>query len=156
MEPNSDNQNDWQYCRPGVVGQLVRHLQSRRKAVVVQRRMVAAVLLIMAAFSSYYFVGVLPSAEPNYGGIVCSSVQELGQEYSAGTMDSEQAARVRAHLAQCEDCRQWMKAMAPISTGQADSTATASPNSFARLEPAAARPVIEEKRGRSSFLASLD
>ena len=148
MEPNGDNQNDWHSCRPGMVGQLVRNLQSRRQALIVQRRMVAAVLLMMAAFSSYYFVGVLPSAEPNYGGIVCSRVRELGQEYMAGTMDSAEAARVHAHLAQCEDCQQWIKAMMPTSTDQADSTATASRNSFARLE--------EEKKGRSSFLASID
>ena len=144
MEPNSDNQNDWQSCRPGEVSRLVRHLQVRRKAVVVQRRKVAAVLLMMAVFSSYYFVGVLPSAEPNYGGIVCSKVKEFEQAYMAGTLDSAEIARVDAHLAQCGHCRQWQQDMMRKSTGQADSSkATASPNSFARLERDSTRPVLD-------------
>ena len=105
--------------------------------------MVAAVLLVMAAFSGYYFVGVLPSAEPNYGGIVCSKVRELGQKNALGTMDSEETARVHAHLARCENCRQWMQEMMPKPAGQAGTTATASPDSFARLEDDSARPVLE-------------
>lgn len=143
MEPKIDNQNDWQPCRPGEVGQMVRHLQVRRDAVVVQQRMVATALLMIAAFSGYYFVGVLPDAEPNFGGIVCSKVHELGQLYGTETLDSADAARVRAHLAQCGQCRQWMKAMMPKATDQADSTATSSPGRVARLERELDRLVLD-------------
>ena len=115
MEPTTNTDGEWQPCPPGEVGHLVRRLKARESAVVVRRRMIAAVVLLMAAFTGYYFMGVLPGAEPNYGGIVCSAVQELAAEYRAGKLDAETADRIHAHLAECDQCQQWMGKSMPAA-----------------------------------------
>lgn len=115
MEPITNTDGEWQPCRTGEVGHLVRRLKARESAVVVQRRMIAVVVLLIAAFTGYYFMGVLPEAESNFGGIVCSTVKKLAPEYMAGELDAEQADRIRAHLAKCDQCREWMRNSMPAA-----------------------------------------
>jgi len=116
MNQNNENHNEWQACPPGEVGRLVDGLQDRRRALAAQRRTVAAALLLMMAFTGYYFVGVLPNAEPNYGGIVCSRLQELAPQYLAGTLDAETSGRIDVHQQHCKHCRNKLNAMSMNST----------------------------------------
>ena len=111
MNQNNENHNEWQACRPGEVGRLVDGLQGRNRALAGQRRMVAAVLLLVTAFTGYYFVGVLPNANPNYGGIACSRLLELAPQFMAGTLDAEASSRVETHLTHCKHCQNKLKAM---------------------------------------------
>ena len=118
MSLNDEHHNEWQACPPGEVGRLVHRLQDRHRALATQRRMVAAVLLLMTACTGYYFVGVLPNAEPNYGGIVCSRLHELAPQYMAKTLNADTSGRIQLHLAHCKSCRDKLNEMSMNSASR--------------------------------------
>ena len=124
MNQNNENHDEWQACPPGEVGRLVDGLQDRNRSLAVQRRMVAAALLLMTAFTGYYFVGVLPNAEPNYGGIVCSHLMELAPQFLAGTLDAEASSRIETHRKHCKHCDDKLGAMESKSMSQSASRVT--------------------------------
>jgi hypothetical protein len=148
MNQNNENHNEWQACPPGEVGRLVDGLQNRNRALATQRRMVAAALLLMTAFTGYYFVGVLPNAEPNYGGIVCSRLMELAPQFMAGTLDAEASSWVKTHLAHCKHCRNTLQAMDSKSMPRSASRVT-----LRRVEIAV---TAHNHDGMTEAFASLD
>jgi hypothetical protein len=118
MNQNNENHNEWQACPPGEVGRLVDGLLNRNRALAAQRRTVAAVLLLMTAFTGYYFVGVLPNSDPNYGGIVCSRLMELAPQFLAGTLDAETSGRINVHRKHCKHCDDKLNAMSMSSASR--------------------------------------
>jgi hypothetical protein len=100
---------------------LANRLQGHRRAVARQQRIVTGLLVLLLAVTGYYFVGVLPHAEPNFGGIVCSELHDLMPQYLAKQLDAATSARIDEHLRHCKTCRGAMESMAPGSRPVSDS-----------------------------------
>ena len=109
-------QDNWTECRPGTLG----HYAIREKRQILKRRLIVAgsvaSVCLMVALTWNVFVhpttdnsnpGV--SKEPNYGGIVCSSVKAVAKAHLAGTLDAETSQKIGLHLQECPRCRAFME-----------------------------------------------
>ena len=81
-------------------------------------------MLMMVLFSGFFVMGILPQAERNDGGIVCSKVQQFAEKFLTGELDAELAGKIRAHLKTCPQCRRRMEEFGMNSAPQ-QTTATA-------------------------------
>lgn len=106
MSSDNKTQHEWPACPPGEVSRLASRLQGHRRAAARRQRIVAGLLVLLMAFSGYYFVGVLPQAKPNFGGIACSEVHDLMPQYLAQQLDAATSAHIDEHLQHCRKCRQ--------------------------------------------------
>lgn len=136
-EPAEDTSTRWTQCPPGEISGMVHSL--KRKARLKRGRQVGALgaLLVVSGIALWLWTPpvnqpLVPQAavprqrpgQPNYGGIVCSSVIEQAKPFLAGSLDEVTSARIRNHLARCPHCRDEIER---IRREMKMSTATAEP-----------------------------
>jgi hypothetical protein len=125
MESPKNSPDQWDACQSGEVRQLVDALKKRRRVRTMQRGGGVALLLMMVLFSSFFVMGILPQAERNDGGIVCSKVQQFAEKFRAGDLDAELADKIRAHLKTCPQCQKRMEEFGMNSAPQQTTTTAA-------------------------------
>jgi hypothetical protein len=93
----------WEPCPPGEFARLSRKLRARR-----QRRtflQAAALTAITAATGGAAWLALRPDPMPtNPGGISCSEVRRLGDDYQSGKITGCLREQIRTHLTQCPEC----------------------------------------------------
>ncbi len=113
--PSSTEEIAWDACPQGEIQGMVKSLELQRK----NRRLQNAafiggammVLLAVGMWLEPQFAG--EPKEPNFGGIVCSKVQENLQAYLAKTIDPSLAEKIQLHLAECPHCQEKLEMMQP-------------------------------------------
>lgn len=65
-------------------------------------------MLAVVVMIGVYAVPQLGLAEPDFGGIVCTDVRSVADEYVSGRLDGGTAARIDAHVEACHHCRQFL------------------------------------------------
>lgn len=105
-ETPEQNDQQWQPCPAGEVAGLVKNLRQRRRSRRLQTMSVAVCGLAVAGLIGLYAVPHPLLVEPSFGGVSCSEVKELADEYIAGRLDSETRAHIDEHLRACDRCQQ--------------------------------------------------
>ena len=121
MTTHENRQSSWKECGPGTLGIYA----NRQKSRILKGRMVGAgsvasiCLLVALAWNTLLpqtTVNTKPktSMEPNYGGIVCSSVKAVAKAHLAGTLDTETNQKIELHLQECLLCRAYMEQLGNV------------------------------------------
>ena len=116
MTTTENRRDSWTECGPGTLGIYA----NRQKSRILKQRLVGVggvasiCLLALLAWNSFMpGTTVKPntktSMEPNYGGIVCSSVKAVANAHLAGTLDAETSQKIELHLQECPLCRAFME-----------------------------------------------
>lgn len=90
-------------------------LQQRRRRQQFKKVSAGVVCLAVMLLAGLYALPQLSPAEPSFGGIVCSDVQQMADDYIAGHIDEVTAARIDAHLKACDHCREMMSSLQETS-----------------------------------------
>ncbi|MEX0704594.1 MAG: zf-HC2 domain-containing protein [Planctomycetales bacterium] len=96
--------DDWPPCESGEIRSMVDRVRMRRRNRITLTGACAALLLVAFGFFGAWSSGLLPPTEPSFGGVACSEVRRLGEQYMMGTLDEATAWKIRAHLEQCPEC----------------------------------------------------
>lgn len=110
MTTPPDNQKEWRDCEPGELQSLANQL--RRDAS--QRRSLRAAVPIALALCLLIGVGLFSAfipSEPDYGGIACSDVKKLSDDFVNGLLREADAARIKLHLKKCEPCQRYIETL---------------------------------------------
>lgn len=110
MTDQQDSQQ-WQPCPPGEVGNLVARLRRTRRQDRLQKAAAGLVCVAIVAVAGLYAIPRFGRSEPTYGGIACSEVQELAEQYMAGQLDEDRLGQIDVHLEACEHCQQFVARM---------------------------------------------
>ncbi len=105
MQSDNPVEKEWAPCQQGEVGQLVQNLKQRRRARSIQRGAAVTTLLMMVGFAGYYFAGLAPRGDMNFGGIACHEVMDLADRFLNDSLAPDTTTRIRSHLAQCAACQ---------------------------------------------------
>ncbi|MBL4885276.1 MAG: hypothetical protein JKY95_12165 [Planctomycetaceae bacterium] len=101
----STSHSEWTDCQGGEISGLVQKLQNQRavsrRTQITQSLTIAVGLLVAVGLGTL----MLPSGEPNYGGIVCTDVIKNGEGYVLHKLEPELADRIKVHIDQCEYCQ---------------------------------------------------
>jgi hypothetical protein len=99
----------WTPCPPGQLEQLAGRLRQRRR----RRRWVHSSALATAtiALAAAAVLWMLPRGESRYGGMTCSEVIGVAEDYRNNQLSSEVRAQVVRHLEKCANCREHYEAM---------------------------------------------
>ena len=98
----------WRDCPAGEVDALARRLRSRTRMQAARRFTTGVVAMIAVGVT--LFLAARDVGEPGYGksigGVWCSDVMELAEDYVAGRLDAAIMEQVTAHIAGCPSCRE--------------------------------------------------
>jgi hypothetical protein len=108
MTKASSQDEQWQGCQTGEVSELVDRLRVRRRQRHVRQVSVGVVSIAILLLAGVYAIPHFRLVEPSFGGIVCSEVQSLADEYIAGRLDGGTTERVDTHLEACDHCREFI------------------------------------------------
>ena len=118
-------QESWKECGPGSLG----HYAKQQKIQILKRRLVrlggVASICLLAAMTWSVFLprsndktGTKTVMEPNYGGIVCSSVRAIAKSHLSGTLDAETTQKIELHLQECPLCRGFMEQLGNVQASK--------------------------------------
>ena len=129
----------WADCPSGEIGSLVKDLQARRQQVsrreTFRQVAVGVTSLAILVMAGVYAVPHFGLAEPDYGGITCTEVKRLADEYIAGRLDGGVTARIDAHLAACDHCHSFMSELRDEPLPPSTAETVGQPHSFDIAEP---------------------
>ena len=125
MNTLENRQDNWKKCSPGTLGLYA----NRQKLRILKRRMVgagsvASICLLVALTWKTFLPQTTENAnseilmEPNYGGIVCSSVKAVAKAHLVGTLDAETTQKIEHHLQECALCRAFMEQLGNVQAGR--------------------------------------
>ena len=123
MGKHQQESTPWEDCQGGELQQMVdRQLQKQRSRRIANLAGGTAVLLgcVLVGWMLGSFFDHSSSGQFDHGGLLCHEVGPLLNDYQAGTLDDQRAQQVKAHLEQCDHCREAYRKM----YGSVQTTAT--------------------------------
>ena len=125
MSTLENRQDGWKECGPGTLGLYA----NRQKLQILKRRLlgvgsVASICLLVALTWKTFLPQTTENAnseilrEPNYGGIVCSSVKAVAKAHLVGTLDAETTQKIEHHLQECALCRAFMEQLGNVQASK--------------------------------------
>lgn len=105
--------SEWQACEPGDLGHFVSVMKKRKQiSYLITAAEVATVCLVVGAFgffgmNQFSNSSTTPELAKKHrpGGLDCSEVIKLADEYLAHALDQKTTQKVEAHLADCPRCQ---------------------------------------------------
>ena len=106
---HSTSEIHWDVCPPGTLQNLAGSLRARRrrrhnlKSCVVLSLVLGTGVVLWSTYSQ--------SGEYDFGGIVCSEVRHMSEDYLHGRLAVEFSEKIDAHLLECPNCKPLMDLM---------------------------------------------
>jgi hypothetical protein len=102
----------WENSPPGEVRRLRQRLRGRRRRrAFLRAAATAAAGLFVTGGGLALWWGLVRPREYDYGGITCSEVRRLAEDYRMGKLAAAERERVRVHLARCPHCKLFFERM---------------------------------------------
>ncbi|REJ90638.1 MAG: zf-HC2 domain-containing protein [Planctomycetota bacterium] len=120
----------WTRCPAGEVASLTSRLRSQTRMRAVGRCIVGAAAVVACGATLFLTVGDSGEGQ-RIGGVWCSDVMEMAEDYVAGSLDAAVMKQIRIHIDHCPGCRQQIDAIRGTS---------------ARHPPARAHDALTENR----------
>ena len=98
----------WTSCPAGEVDALSRRLRSQTRMQTARRYGVRAAAMVVVGVTLFLIARNPggPESGQKIGGVWCSDVMELAEDYVAGKLDAAVMAQVTAHIDDCPHCRE--------------------------------------------------
>jgi predicted anti-sigma-YlaC factor YlaD len=120
------SENEWSPCPPGDLQRMAKSMRARssRRATLRAAGAAAAAVsvILLSIVGVQYLQGDGAAGDMYFGGISCTDVRRLAPDYMAGHVGEQDGARIRAHLAECPMCQDFLKKIQPQGAGAADQT----------------------------------